>query len=434
MESNQCGEEEEIPTTTTDVGKMPPRMMSVDDSVMLPENYNPTDDDVICSWARQNHSHRNERFRMLIEKYAPIYDELSTKYQKSGIIGKIVNEVRRKSPGAGFVRKDFYSGRWFEIGNEKARDKVGHAIRKASAFLGEKQAAAKKSPTKKVWRSTKKKHKTKKNKHCTVLESTPSSQGGIVGETPPILLHDSSVMNRDFGQDNNKNLRAHGTVATLLTTPSLDPPVFPMASSYASSNMASFPSTSSGHGLGIIGSLIGYSGATPTHMAAIRLGLDNITTSDSYRLLQTIQARQFLSNMTQQQQHQLQQQQQQLQLQQLQQQQAMNIWRQSNETSLTTRNERDFVRGRASSSVESRLGMSPQSTSTLRLGLFPPAALLQQALQRGSVESLPTPSAKLPTGSFVHSGSSEDRRKSEDQEPRSRSQGSSKKHPSRFTF
>jgi hypothetical protein len=40
------------------VDKMPPRMASVDDSVMLPENYEPNDDDVICSWARQNHGHR----------------------------------------------------------------------------------------------------------------------------------------------------------------------------------------------------------------------------------------------------------------------------------------------------------------------------------------------------------------------------------------
>ena len=27
--------------------------------------------------------------------------------------------------GVGFVKKDFYSNRWFEVGDEKARDKVG---------------------------------------------------------------------------------------------------------------------------------------------------------------------------------------------------------------------------------------------------------------------------------------------------------------------
>ena len=34
--------------------KKPPRMSSVDDYTMLPEGYVPKDEDVICSWARQN--------------------------------------------------------------------------------------------------------------------------------------------------------------------------------------------------------------------------------------------------------------------------------------------------------------------------------------------------------------------------------------------
>ena len=58
-------EGEEVEAASADVkggggmdNKMPPRMASVDDSVMLPENYEPSDDDVICSWARQNHGHR----------------------------------------------------------------------------------------------------------------------------------------------------------------------------------------------------------------------------------------------------------------------------------------------------------------------------------------------------------------------------------------
>lgn len=60
MDSKQNDGEEDTtaPSTKTGVGKMPPRMTSVDDSVMLPEIYQPKDEDVICSWARQNHSHR----------------------------------------------------------------------------------------------------------------------------------------------------------------------------------------------------------------------------------------------------------------------------------------------------------------------------------------------------------------------------------------
>jgi len=67
----------------------------------------------------------NENFRIMINEYAPTYLNVSTKYQKSEVIAKIVAEVRAKSPGGGFVKKDFYSNRWFEVGDEKARDKVG---------------------------------------------------------------------------------------------------------------------------------------------------------------------------------------------------------------------------------------------------------------------------------------------------------------------
>jgi hypothetical protein len=67
----------------------------------------------------------NERFRVIIDEHAPLYQEAKTKYHKSEVIANVVAKVRQQSPGGGFVKKDFYSGRWFEIGDEKARDKVG---------------------------------------------------------------------------------------------------------------------------------------------------------------------------------------------------------------------------------------------------------------------------------------------------------------------
>lgn len=135
------------PIEFSDSSKKPPRMSSVDDYTMLPEGYVPKDEDVICSWARQNHSHPgNEKFRIVIKDYAQTYLNVSTKYQKSEVIAKIVAEVRSKSPGGGFVKKDFYSNRWFEVGDEKARDKVGHAIRKAAVGLGKKLNGNKHQP------------------------------------------------------------------------------------------------------------------------------------------------------------------------------------------------------------------------------------------------------------------------------------------------
>jgi len=144
-ESSQSSTEK--PMEFNDTTKKPPRMSSVDDYTMLPEGYAPKDEDVICSWARQNHSHPgNEKFRIMINEYASTYLNVSTKYQKSEVIAKIVAEVRSKSPGGGFVKKDFYSNRWFEVGDEKARDKVGHAIRKAAVGLGKKLHGNKRQP------------------------------------------------------------------------------------------------------------------------------------------------------------------------------------------------------------------------------------------------------------------------------------------------
>jgi len=45
---------EEKPVVFGDATKKPPRMTSVDDYTMLEEGYKPNDEDVICSWARQN--------------------------------------------------------------------------------------------------------------------------------------------------------------------------------------------------------------------------------------------------------------------------------------------------------------------------------------------------------------------------------------------
>ncbi len=44
----------EKPVDVRDTIKKPPCISTVDDYTMLPEGYVPNDEDVICSWARQN--------------------------------------------------------------------------------------------------------------------------------------------------------------------------------------------------------------------------------------------------------------------------------------------------------------------------------------------------------------------------------------------
>lgn len=73
----------------------------------------------------------NQRFRKLVDHSAPLYDAAKTKLEKTQVIASVVDKVRRDSPGGGFVKRDFQTGLWFEIGDDKARDKVGHAIRRS---------------------------------------------------------------------------------------------------------------------------------------------------------------------------------------------------------------------------------------------------------------------------------------------------------------
>jgi hypothetical protein len=77
----------------------------------------------------------NKRFRDFIDKFAPHYVNATTKLEKSQVIAAVISKVRSDTPAGEFVKKDFYSGRWYDIGNERARDKVGHAIRKAAEEL-----------------------------------------------------------------------------------------------------------------------------------------------------------------------------------------------------------------------------------------------------------------------------------------------------------
>ena len=43
----------------------------------------------------------------------------------------IVEKVNRQSPTGGFIKKDSTSGRWYKIKDSEAKDKCGHAVRKA---------------------------------------------------------------------------------------------------------------------------------------------------------------------------------------------------------------------------------------------------------------------------------------------------------------
>ncbi|KAG7337912.1 hypothetical protein IV203_022442 [Nitzschia inconspicua] len=100
----------------------------------LPESFQPSESDVIVGWARQNYHHEgNQILRNIVRENVPRYVAAKTKHEKGIIIIEILETIKARSPsGLGILRQNPTTKRWFYIGTDKAKDKIGHALRKAS--------------------------------------------------------------------------------------------------------------------------------------------------------------------------------------------------------------------------------------------------------------------------------------------------------------
>lgn len=89
----------------------------------------------------------NKRFKISVENHLNSYIKAPTRTAKSAIITNLVSSIRESSTtiGGGFVRYDESTGRWYEVGEKIARDKVGQALRDAARQrrIKEKKAAHK---------------------------------------------------------------------------------------------------------------------------------------------------------------------------------------------------------------------------------------------------------------------------------------------------
>lgn len=92
----------------------------------------PSENDVLCGRGGSINSHTgNARFRDLVEKRKRVYLTARFKREKRLIASSIVSEIRSLDPPGRFLarkgNKD--SGHWYDIGDEKARDKTSQALR-----------------------------------------------------------------------------------------------------------------------------------------------------------------------------------------------------------------------------------------------------------------------------------------------------------------
>lgn len=106
----------------------------------FPEDFEPSDKDVICARGKRAFSHvGNRRFRLVILMNLEKYHNAKNKVEKSVIVTSIVDLIREGSPvNGGFVKKSAITGRWMSISDKLAREKVGHALR--DAFSSGKEA------------------------------------------------------------------------------------------------------------------------------------------------------------------------------------------------------------------------------------------------------------------------------------------------------
>jgi hypothetical protein len=135
--------------------------------------------------------------REMIQENVPRYIAANTKTDKGHVIIDIVEKIRRDSPtGVGLVRQNPKTERWFFIGVEKAKDKVGHALRKASQGLEKRQTKGKGKRKRKMQKSSSSDSLTVASSTSpTTVESSPTKPTVSYDEGPRPYsnYHDEAV-------------------------------------------------------------------------------------------------------------------------------------------------------------------------------------------------------------------------------------------------
>ena len=93
----------------------------------LPADFEPGPNDVCSGRGKRNWNHAgNIDFRNLIQASVEGYMSAPNKNEKTAIVCTIVDNMRRE--GSQFLQQN-QEGLWYDIGDAKARDKVGHSLR-----------------------------------------------------------------------------------------------------------------------------------------------------------------------------------------------------------------------------------------------------------------------------------------------------------------
>lgn len=105
----------------------------------LERNYQINKYDIMCGRGKRALNNiGNRRFRITCGMHLEKYLNSKTRAEKTARVTQIIEIVR--SNGGHFVKQDTATKQWFDIGDIRAADKVGHALRDADKELHRKDA------------------------------------------------------------------------------------------------------------------------------------------------------------------------------------------------------------------------------------------------------------------------------------------------------
>jgi len=100
---------------------------------MTPEFFEPGPYEILIGRGRRCTTHwGNQRFRSMVRSELSAYCAAADcKRSKSVIIGRVLEDIQRHSPQAGFIKKDVATGRWLSLTPAASRVAIAQAFRDA---------------------------------------------------------------------------------------------------------------------------------------------------------------------------------------------------------------------------------------------------------------------------------------------------------------
>merc|ERR1712224_555958 len=145
---------------------------------MLPEDYAPAVNDILCGRGNVFSSHQGNRFFVqIIRDNLQEYMEAKSRPEKIQVVDDILRKIRVS--GARFAKLDSKTQRWYELNDVQAHQKIGHAIRDMIRLLG--KHSSKISST-----SSKSNNLTRKPAKLYSLANQKTGQAGTNSSSVPI--------------------------------------------------------------------------------------------------------------------------------------------------------------------------------------------------------------------------------------------------------